>query len=233
VARRVFKSKANKGTSQISLLALAGSIACLAIFSSSILAQKSRRPSSPQTKQVTAEQMLSIGELYYNNAEIDGKAAQQFSLVIKKYPNSREAEKAQYYLGSYYQRKYYIQRERLLGDDRRPLDQAVFEYRKFISRYSGGSDYLSDARFNLFLVFSQLGELQAGASQLENMNEQYNRDTSVYIYQVAWSSNSKDVIDGSFDASLLASYALSISSISSFDNVLTLLKRWCKSQRSR
>src|SRR2546425_1104819 len=100
----MFKSKGNKRTSQISLLALAGSIAYLAVFSLSIPAQRIRRPISPQPKQATAEQILSVGELYYNNAEINDKAAQQFRLVIKKYPNSREAEKAQYYLGSYYQR---------------------------------------------------------------------------------------------------------------------------------
>src|SRR5258706_14136251 len=61
----------------------------------------------------TADQCLSLGLFYYNNDDISDKASQQFKLVMTKYTRStKQVETAQYYLASYYQRKYYIQAQR-------------------------------------------------------------------------------------------------------------------------
>lgn len=227
----------NKSLGQVLVFGIVVLLTCFVASPLATAAQRSKKVNPQQSMATTPEQIFSVGELYYNNGDIQDRASKQFRLVIQKYPASSEARKAQYYLGSYYQRKYYIQKERLLDDESRALAQAAYEYEKFLDKYSdwsaASSEYLSDARFNLSLVHLQLGDVGKAQGQFYRMREDYNRDRSVYIYQVVWSSNSKDVIDGSFDARLLSEYALSISSFGSFDQILSLLKRWCRSQKSR
>src|SRR5437868_7602529 len=78
-------------------------------------AQSSKLPPTATTSSKlskAAQQVLAKALFYYNNDDISDEAARQCQLVLKQYSSTPEAETAQFYLGSYYQRKYYILKER-------------------------------------------------------------------------------------------------------------------------
>jgi TolA-binding protein len=183
----------------------------------------------------TPEEIFSLGFFYYNNSDIrDDNAAKQFQRVIKNYPKSEEAERAQFFLASYYQRKYYIRKERYGEPDPDALNAAENEYAKYIRDYPNGGpcQCLSDAYFHLALVHLQQGNHNAARHQLTRLSEEAGKDPAVYVYQVVWSSNSNDVIDSHFDAKSLAEHTSRISGLP-FSDAVSLLKRWCRDQKSK
>jgi hypothetical protein len=195
----------------------------------------------------SAEQCLSLGVYYYNNDDITDKAVRQFNLVMTKYAGSKQAEQAQYFLASYYQRKYYIQLRRQGRDDRKLLELAANEYRKYTDRYykTGSGQWLADAFFNLGLVYLQVNDSNRAGNELSKMRDASGRDGSVYVYQIIWSSSPDDIVDSYVAAKPLADFALSIlygrSSIqqrsggggNSFDQKVLMLRKWCQLQKSR
>lgn len=225
----------NKSGPKLGLVAVVV-VACLTVSLTPAAAQRARTARRAQTAtKSTPKDLFSLGLFYYNNDDIrDDKAAKQFKRVIKDFPNSEEAERAQFYRGSYYQRKYYIEKEKYGKDDDDSIEDAVEEYETYISKYPAGGpcQCLSDAHFNLSLAYLQLNKKAEAQQQLHRMFESSANDPAVYIYQVVWSPNPNDVIDSHFDARRLAEYTFSISN-SSFDEIVTLLKRWSKSQKSK
>jgi hypothetical protein len=197
----------------------------------------------------TADQCLSLGIYYYNNDDISDQAARQFNLVMTKYAGSKQAEQAQYFLASYYQRKYYIQLRRQRKDERKLLQLAAIEYKKYTDRYyqNGSGQWLADAFFNLGLVYLQVNDPNSAGNELSKMRDASGRDGSVYLYEIVWSPSPDDVIDSYVAARPLANFALSILSgkISvqqiqrsvgggdSFDQKVLMLKKWCQLQKSR
>jgi hypothetical protein len=182
----------------------------------------------------SASKCLSLGLFYFNNDDISDKAAQQFRTVITGYPRSPEAEKAQFYLGSYYHRKFYIQRQRYRRDDSKLLQLAQREYLGYIKKYStqGTGEWLADAHFNAALTYIQLGTASGAKNILDRMASVTTRDPKVYVYQVVWSLNRSDVVDEYIEAGALANYAQTLLGRPA-DQVVFELKKWCQSRKSR
>lgn len=218
----------------LSLLA-AASLAPLTLPASTATARQKGVAQRRAAAGSTPEEIFSLGFFYYNNSDIrDDNAAKQFQRVIRNYSRSEEAERAQFFLASYYQRKYYIRKERYGEADPDALNAAENEYEKYIQNYPNGGpcQCLSDAYFNLAMVHLQKGNHNAARHRLARLSEEAGKDPSVYIYQVVWSSNSNDVIDSHFDAKSLAQYTSKISGLP-FDDAVNVLKRWSRDQKSK
>ena len=184
----------------------------------------------------TPDQMLKLAIFYYNNDDITDKAATQFRAVIAKYPKSNEAETAQYYLGSYFQRKYYIEQAKYRKADAAALESARREYRAYTDKYykSGTHQWLADAFFNLALVYLQKNDARNAGFELNKMSGAASLDGTVYIYQIVYSQSSDDVINGSFPAKALADYAISVAnSKQSFIQQAAALKQWCRQRGAK
>jgi TolA-binding protein len=182
-----------------------------------------------------AAQLYSQGFFAYENFDTSDTAPNNFRQVIVKYPGSPEAESAQYFLGSFYQRKYQLKAKETGVGSADTLDEARRAYEDYIRKYPTGNgpcQCLSDAYFNLALVYFQLGKPAVARAQLEKIRSSYERDHWVYIYQVVSSPNQKDVIDSHFDAVRLADYTSKITGLP-FDTAATLLKQWCRSEKSK
>ncbi|MCM3905018.1 MAG: tetratricopeptide repeat protein, partial [Pyrinomonadaceae bacterium] len=133
---------------------------------------------------------LAVADLYYKNNDISDKAAVQYRKVRDQFPSSKEAERAQYFLGSYYHRKFYIQKEKKLKEDYGILVEAQRQYEEYASKYAWRSkspDWLADTYFNLALVFLQRGDNKKAEEFLGKMYGAAPYDRTTYVYQVIWS----------------------------------------------
>lgn len=189
-----------------------------------------------------AQRILRKGMSYYDNDNITDQAAIQFNMILKKYKDSPEAESAQFYLASYYQRKFYIIKRTQGKEDTRWLVKARTEYGKYTKQYfKNGANWLSDAFFNLALVYFQLNESRKAGWELNKMSDYASMDPQVYIHEVVWSSDSGDVIDGYYQARALADFVKKltadksnwISARESFPDFINLIKRWCRAERTK
>jgi hypothetical protein len=219
----------------------------LLIFSLSGLCSAHTLTGTQVPRCTTAERCLSLGIYYYNNDDISDQAVRQFNLVMSRYARSPQAEQAQYFLASYYQRKYYIQLRRQQRNDRRLLQLAANEYKKYTDRYyrNGSGQWLADAFFNLGIVYLQVNDPGSAGNELSKMRDASGRDGSVYLYEIIWSPSPDDVIDSYVAARPLANFALSIlygknsvqqrnaGDSNSFDQKVLMLRKWCQSQKSR
>jgi tetratricopeptide (TPR) repeat protein len=181
------------------------------------------------------EELFSRGVFYLDNNDVTDKAAAEFGLLMRKYPKSQEAQKAQFFLGSYYQRKYNIlSKRRQDSADLEHLYKAEKAYQAYIDKYpnDGPCECLADAYFNLALVHMQSGYSGKAGGLFNKLKEIHRVDSRVYIYQVVWSSSSKDIIDSHFDTRRLGEYAYTIN-VRDFDDFTALLKTWCRSEKSR
>ncbi len=202
------------------------------------LAVQKRSNNQVQSKTATAEQLLAHALFYYNNNDVTDAAAKQFKQLIKQYPETVEAEEGQYYLGSYYRRKYYITKEKWRREFPESLSQAVSEYQAYIAKYwrKGSGKWLSDAQFYLSLVYMESGYLSGAEEHLSRIvNYESGRDPTVYIDQLVWSTDSVDMIDFEFGAKDLAEFTRGRVFLrpADFDMVLPTLRRWCQDYKSR
>ena len=223
--RRFQPSKMKSGRC-LSLFVL---LVCLGSLAQSAAAQS--RASSPQ-------QILALGVYYYNNDDLSGRAEQSFrQLLTPRYAGTEEAESAQYFLASYYQRKFYIQRAKWRRDDWDSLKQAAVEYRRYTDKYysSGTAKWLSDSFFNLAVVYMQLNDNGKAFDELSKIKSAAARDSTIYVYQIIFSPQSKDVIDASLPATRLADMTSSLlsNSKSYFDARIALLTQWCQGQKAK
>jgi hypothetical protein len=177
----------------------------------------------------TPDQILRKGMAYYNSDNISDQAAIQFKLILRKHNTSPEAESAQYHLASYYQRKFYIIKRNKGREDKNSLLQAKTEYGKYTLVYKdrGTKKWLTDAFFNLALVYFQLNDSQKAVWELNKMSDFAERDPQVYIYAVVWSPDSGDLINRSYGARALADFVRG-NSEKSFPNLVNVIKRWCR-----
>ena len=176
----------------------------------------------------SAQAILKKGKVYYDNNNITDQAAVQFSLILGKYRNSPEAESAQYYLASYYQRKFYIIKRTQGREDMRWLMTAKAEYGNYTKKYfKQGATWLSDSFFNLALVYFQLGDSQRAGWELNKMSAYASMDPQVYIYELVWSPDSGDVIDGYYPASQLADF-MKGNAEKPFSDLINVTKRWLR-----
>lgn len=188
----------------------------------------------------SAKDMLSLADFYYSSNDTTDIAATLYRRVIAKYPNSKEAEAAQYYLAGYYHRKYYIRREKWLSEHKESLVKAQWEYKRYISKYSRTRtpQWLADARFNLALDYMEQGDFNSAIDQLQQVALfDAQKDSSIYVYQVVWSEDPKDVIDHKFNAKELAEYTRSIAIVQQSgrgaEAVVTYVKEWCRAGKQQ
>ena len=188
-----------------------------------------------QTDQ-TAQIKLDLALHYYNTDDLNKRAEELLKqLLIRRYDGTPQSESAQYYLAAYYQRRFYLCREKQGDPDWSALKQGRDEYRNYTDKYYNGGthEWLNESFFNLAMVYLQLGEPWNAVNELEKMKKAAERDPGVYIYQIVWSSQSQDVIDSSLPAAKLADYALRVihENGKDFDRAVLLIQKWCQGQR--
>lgn len=219
------------------LCAAAVACACLLpLTSPGATAQQQRQ--QQQATANNAEQQLAAAIYAYNHDDISAKTEQQFKTLAgdKRYAGTKEAEKAQYFLASFYQRKFYIQRAKLAkGDDRATLEAAQREYRRYTDTYyRANTERLADSFFNLALVNWQLGDKPGAYNELNKLAAAAGKDGSVYIYEVVWSQSSQDVIDAYLPTQKLAAYTLKVltgNPNQPFEQAVRAIRQWCQGQR--
>jgi tetratricopeptide (TPR) repeat protein len=198
----------------------------------SIEAQKS------QQRSMTADRLLSLGDFYLKNNDITDAADRYYKQVINSFPGTRQAGVAQFNRGSYWQKKFYILREKGSANSKAAqsaLIEAEGQYYDFIDKFAdttNTTDLLADAGFNLALVYLQRNNSAYAVGWLNRMlNSITKRDGQVYIYFVVWSSNPADVVDRNVDSTALANFTrVSIGSGLTVDQVFSQVKQWCRKQ---
>ena len=188
-----------------------------------------------QTDQ-TAQIKLDLALHHYDTDDLDKRAEDLLKqLLIRRYDGTPQSETAQYYLGAYYQRRFYLCSVKQGDPDWSALKQGRDEYRKYTDKYynAGTHKWLNDSFFNLAMVYLQLGEPWNAVNELEKMKKAAEIDPVVYIYQIVWSSQSYDVIDSSLPADKLADYALKVikENGQDFGRAVVLIQKWCQGQR--
>jgi tetratricopeptide (TPR) repeat protein len=189
----------------------------------------------------TAKDLFAKGLFLFNNGDISDLAATEFQRVISLYPTADEAEDSLYFLASYHQRKFYIQKNRWREADVSILASAEQTYRDYITRYTanGSGKWLSDTYFNLMLIYIELGNSENALATIKELEG--SKDKDVYIYQVVWSPETIDVIDYYYSNSELAQFLLSLlasqspvqaTADHSPQSLYRLITKWCQNTRS-
>ena len=219
------------------LLVCLGSLVELAVAQSPSTAQRTCSAQQKTQRAASPQQVLALGIYYYNNDDLSGRAEQSFrELLTSKYAGTEEAESAQYFLASYYQRKFYIQRAKWRRDDWDSLKQAVVEYRHYTDKSMTIQEPQSGSptRFLTSRLFSmQLNDNGNAFRRAFQIKSAAVRDSTIYVYQIIFSPQSKDVIDAFLPATRLADMTLSLLSNrqSYFDARIALLTQWCRDRK--
>ena len=200
------------------------------------LAQSKKGSVAQMNDESSPQSTLELALYYYNNDDLNDRAELLLKqLLAKRYHGTPQSETAQYYLGAYYQRRFYLSRDKKGEPDWNALKQAAVEYRNYTDRYYGGGTHkwLNDSFFNLAIVNLQLGFHGDAKNELSKMRAAAEIDPYVYIYQIVWSSQSEDVIDSSLSAAQLADYAAKViqENGQNFDRAVLLIQKWCQGQR--
>jgi tetratricopeptide (TPR) repeat protein len=216
------------------------SAACLALLllvvtGAGDASTQQRRATNTQPQQ-SASDALALANLYYTSNDVSDRAATEYRRVRDGYRRSKESATAQYFLASYYQRKFYIIKEKSGYMDASALTNAAREYDAYAGTYAryNSSELLADARFNLSLVYMQLGKIDEAVRALRWMGEDASKDGSVYIRHVVWASDPKEVIDASFNARELAEFTRTqLQQTRSLERTVHAVKEWCWNNRDR
>jgi tetratricopeptide (TPR) repeat protein len=184
---------------------------------------------------ISADRLVSLGDFASRSNDVSDSADRYYELAIRNAPRSQTSGVAQYNRGTYWFRKYYVVKEQFSKEDATALTEAETQFYNFIDKFARPTntiDLLSDAEFNLALVYLQQGRPTYATGWLNRMiSEAVNQDKSVRIYRVVWSSNAADIIDRDVDAKQLAIFARqSIEKGLPFNDVVSEIKRWCKRQ---
>jgi len=176
-----------------------------------------------------AEQMLREGSRYQAVDDTSDRAADVYQQLIRTHPKSAEAEAAQFFLGAYYNRKFYIIEIKSNVQDWGSLNRAEQELYAYIAKYPNGF-YLADAYHTLALSALRRGYLENAKKLWVQMREVAAKDRKVYIYRVTWSTYSDDVIKGYCDTGALSDVSLyMLDKQLAFDQVVPLLTNWARS----
>lgn len=179
----------------------------------------------------SAANLLSEATYYQSGDDTSDRAADSYRQLILRYPNSRQAEQAQFYLGTYYQNKFFILEHRFKTQDWSSFNQAEDALKAYVGKYPRGS-YLADAYYALALISLRRGYNNKyrddAISLLKKMSGQ-RADGQVYMYKVVWSPHSDDVLKRTCAKNSLAASALIlINKNTTFENFSVALKEWCR-----
>ena len=182
--------------------------------------------------QGTAVQLLNEGSSYQSADDTSDRAAIAYRLVIQKYPSSSQAEQAQYFLGTYYEKKFFLQETKSKQQDWSSFNQADEAFYSYVGKYRtrGTKSYLADSYFNLAIIALRRNYPDTAKKLLAQMSAVAKQDSKVYVTKVVWSGRSGDVVKRYCDTKALASASLTaINSTASFDATVRNLTTWCQS----
>ena len=154
-------------------------------------------------KTPTAAQLLKQGSSYQAADDTTDRAADIYRQLIRLFPRSVEAEAAQFFLGTYYERKFFILEQRNKTEDWDALNQAEQELYKYKGKYPKGS-YLADTYHILAIIALRRGYSKTAVSWLQTMKQAAAADKKVYIFRMTWSPNTNDVVKRYCDTRALA-----------------------------
>ncbi len=175
------------------------------------------------------EQLLREASRYQAIDDTSDRATEMYQQLIKQYPNSAEAESAQYFSGAYYSRKFFIIEKRNNVQDWGSMNRAEQELYAYIGKYQRGF-YLADSYNTLAIIALRRGYRDSARSLWTKMKETAGQDRKVYVYRVTWSSSNDDVIKGYCDTAALAAVSLDLMGRKmSFDQVVNELTNWARS----
>lgn len=205
------------------------SLILLLSFSFSDLKGQSKKSTS---RSGGAAQLLKQGTYYQSIDDISDRAADSYRLVILKYPGSAEAEQAQFYLASYYQKKFFILEKTSHVEDWSAFNEAEAALHRYIEKYpsKGKGSYLADAYHTLAIIALRRGDTGLATQHLNKMSKAATRDPKVFIYKVVWSRDPSAVVNVNCTTKALATGTLeSMRSSLSFDQLVGGLRTWCRS----
>jgi hypothetical protein len=181
------------------------------------------------SKTPTAAQLLKQGSSYQAADDTSDRAADIYRQLIRMFPKASEAEAAQFFLGEYYHRKFFILEQRSKAQDWSSLNQAEQELYTYKGKYPRGT-YLADAYQLLSTIALRRGYTGSAVSWLETMKKAASSDQKVYIYRMTWSPNTSDVVKRYCDTRSLADVTLSpINRRASFNAVIEEVTTWARS----
>lgn len=174
------------------------------------------------------EQLLREGSRYQNVDDTSDRAAELYQQLIKGYPKSAEAEAAQYFVGGYYSKKFFIIEKRSNVQDWGSLNRAEQELYAYVGQYPNGI-YVADAYYTLALIALRRGYQDNARKLWLRMRESAARDGKVYIFRVTWSPANNDLIQGYCDTVALSGVSLNLlDKHASFDQTVSELTNWAR-----
>lgn len=179
-------------------------------------------------KTPSAAQLLKQGSSYQAADDTTDRAADIYRQLIRLFPKSTEAEAAQFFLGTYYARKFFILEQRSKTQDWEALNRAEEELFKYKGKYSSGF-YISDAFHLLATIAMRRGYTKNALTYLQAMKQTARIDTKVYIFRMTWSPNTSDVVKRYCDTGALADTSLQlINKKLAFDSAMSDVTNWAR-----
>lgn len=183
---------------------------------------------APVAECQSAAKLLKEGSRYQAADDTSDQAADLYRQLIRKYPKSAEAESAQFFLGAYYERKFFILEHRSKVPDWGSLNRAEEELYTYKGKYPRGF-YVADAFHMLAIAALRRGYKDTARNWWTIMREASTKDRQVYIFRITWSSSTDDVIKGYCKTSALAAASVdALNKESSFDGVVRALTSWAR-----
>jgi hypothetical protein len=183
-----------------------------------------------QTTQGTAVQLINEGSAYQTADDTNDRAAIAYRLVIQKYPRSLQAEQAQYFLGTYYEKKFFLLEGQSKLEDWSSFNEAEKALYGYVGKYksSGTKSYLADSYYTLAIIALRRGYGDAAKKLLAQMSDSAKQDNKVYLSKVA-PRRYDEVIKKYCDTKSLAAATLNaLNNSSSFDGAIKNLTGWSR-----
>lgn len=219
-------------TAMLAILLLAA-----ALGADAFLAQIRRPQQTPVQRQCNPAKPLALGDFYLRKDDVTDAADLYYKKVVAECSKTtKQAGIAQYNRGVYWQKKFYILKEKTGKVDKPALaalteaEGQFHDFLKFFVAPSNTGDLLADADFNLALVYLQKGRGDLAKGWLNQIiYKDAKQDGKIYIYRVVWSSNPNDVVDRNYDAAQMAQFThYTIERGLSVDQVISQVKQWCR-----
>ena len=174
------------------------------------------------------QQLMKHGAGYHATDDTSDRAADAYRQLIAQYPNSREAEAAQFSLGSYFSRKFFILEQRDRVQDWESFNKAEEALYKYVGTYPSGS-YAADAYHTLAIIALRRGYNENAISAWNKAKEAAASDQKVYLQRIAWSPSDDDLIKRYCDSGALADFGLGAVARLQFHEAVDVLTKWARS----
>ena len=196
------------------------SIGCLLAFSVHSAGQR-------KSDSALATRLLEEGNYYQSIDDTSDRAADRYRKIIRDFPNLKQAEPAQFYLGTYYHKKFYILKNRHGIEDWSSINEAEAALLKYVYKYGNGK-YLADAYHALTIMSLRRGNRPRASELLGYMKNSAANDSSVNIYMVIWSRDRDDVVKKECGSKYLAEKTREFFwKTENFESAVRSLRDWC------